>query len=111
MFGDMMFAFFSPAFLPFDRACNSCDSELTLLKIALALELYKINHGDYPDALEALLFTYLEEVPIDPSTSRSTITYKKNGDGERFLLYSYGPNQQDDGGQAAPGTLDGDIVF
>jgi len=73
------------------------------------LELYKRERGGYPETLEGLLFEYLEEIPLDPSTSRSTITYKK--DGEKFLLYSYGPNQKDDGGTEDPGRNDGDIVF
>jgi len=109
---NVFFAFFMPNWLlGVAKMHDHCDSELVLLRIAFALERYKRDHGDYPETLEALLFTYLEEVPLDPSTSRSTMTYKKDGDDERFLLYSYGPNQQDDGGQEAPGTLDGDIVF
>ena len=106
---DTVFALFAPALGAVGAVYNNCDSELTLLKIAVALERYKHDHGDYPETLEALLLTYLEEIPIDPSTSRSTITYKK--DGEKFLLYSYGPNQKDDGGQADPNRHEGDIVF
>ena len=104
------FAFFMPNWLlGVSKMHDRCDSELTLLKIAIALELYKQDHGDYPETLETLLFTYLEEIPIDPSTSRSTITYKKTG--EKFLLYSYGPNQKDDGGTVDPVRVEGDIVF
>ncbi len=109
MLADWMFTNFTPSLLPVDKIYNNCDSELTLLKIAFALERYKIDRGEYPEKLDSLLFDYLEEIPIDPSTSRDTITYKKEGD--KFLLYSYGPNQKDDGGKDDPRRIDGDIVF
>ena len=111
MVADWAFVTVTHDLVPMDRIYNNCDSWFVLLKIAMALELYKHDHGDYPATLESLLFEYLEEVPVDPSTSRATISYQKEAEkeGKKFLLYSYGPNQKDDGGK--DDLADGDIVF
>jgi hypothetical protein len=67
------------------------------LAILAALRFQKEN-GKYPNTLDELVKTgYLTKLPDDPF-SNGPLTYKKTADG--FLLYSWGSNLKDDGGQA-----------
>jgi len=65
---------------------------------ALALERYRREQGDYPEALEALVPRYLPEVPIDRITG-GPINYRVV-DGKP-VLYSVGADRDDDGGRIA----------
>jgi hypothetical protein len=64
-----------------------------LLIVALALRAYRLEHDDAPEALDALVPSYLKSVPIDPYTEKPLI-YRK--DGKEALLYSTGPDRDDD---------------
>ncbi len=63
--------------------------------LLLALRLYHIDHGSYPDRLNELLPEYLDSIPTDPFTG-NPFHYENVGDD--FRLYSYGRNGIDDGG-------------
>ena len=79
-----------------------------LTKLALVLSLYKHDHGQYPDDLAALAGEYLPDVFKDRFTG-DPLHYQRRGQG--YLLYSFGPNQTDDGGLNADGEpVDDDIV-
>ncbi len=104
------------------RACqvslDRVNAELLLLEIAVALERYKKDAGDYPKELKSLIPKYLEEIPLDPATGRKTFVYRPEPqENSPFLLYSFGPNGKDDGGKQAEKksygyiTGDHDIVF
>lgn len=64
--------------------------------VALALERHRIARGNYPESLDPLVPEFLKAVPFDPIT-RKPFHYRRTNDG-RFVLYSVGWNQQDDGG-------------
>lgn len=64
-------------------------------QVALALSACKEETGSYPDGLSALVPTFLDEVPLDPY-SDAPLIYRKGGDG--FIVYSVGPDGEDDGG-------------
>ncbi|MGD0571871.1 MAG: hypothetical protein ABSB11_02480 [Sedimentisphaerales bacterium] len=65
----------------------------------LACLRFQKEKGTFPDNLDELVKTgYLTKLPEDPF-SPSPLTYKKTADG--FLLYSWGENLKDDGGQVA----------
>jgi hypothetical protein len=64
--------------------------------VAIALELYRREHGRYPDNLNALS-PQLREVPVDRITGEP-IRYRVV-DG-RPVLYSVGGDRKDDGGRA-----------
>jgi hypothetical protein len=67
------------------------------LTILAALRFQK-EKGKFPDNLDELVKAgYLTKLPDDPF-SNGQLTYKKTADG--FLLYSWGSNLKDDGGQA-----------
>lgn len=67
--------------------------------IALALSSYLADHGAYPAALEELYPAYLVEKMNDPFTDEPMRYHVISSD--KYLLYSVGPNQIDDGGMKA----------
>lgn len=63
----------------------------------LAVLRYEKDNGEYPENLRAVVETgYLKDMPNDPY-SDSLLVYKKTD--ESFILYSFGENLCDDGGQ------------
>jgi hypothetical protein len=67
--------------------------------IACALERYHLATGRYPKALAELAPRFLKQVPHDLITGKP-LHYQLTADG-RFLLYSVGWNEADDGGEIA----------
>src|SRR5579884_611987 len=77
--------------------------------IACALERYRMANGKLPETLDALSPKFLEKIPLDVCTG-DAMKYRRTDD-EKFLLYSVGWNEKDDGGTVVmeknkPGTLD-----
>lgn len=76
------------------------DRELTktfdqLIEVGSALERYRADTGKYPVTLDALVPTYLTEIPEDPySGDRPRYTTTPS-----HLLWSVGPDGKDDGGE------------
>jgi hypothetical protein len=68
-----------------------------LLETQLALRAYELDHGRYPDSLAQLAPKYLPSVPQDPFTDGLPLKCHLNDDG--YLLYSVGPDVNDDGGK------------
>jgi hypothetical protein len=69
---------------------------------ALVLQRYHLQHNAYPDRLEALKPDFLADAPFDPADGQ-LLRFRLNPDGT-FLLYSIGPDLEDNGGDAAPAT-------
>jgi hypothetical protein len=70
--------------------------------LACALERYRLARGQYPDSLEALVPSFLKQVPADLLAPKGTpLTYRRETDGG-FVLYSVGLNRQDDHGKPSP---------
>ena len=66
---------------------------------AIAIERYRRAHdGSPPDSLEQLVPGYLAAVPIDPFSGQP-IRYATRSD--RYVVYSFGTNERDDGGWGA----------
>lgn len=70
-------------------------TKVELSQTAMLLRLYKLKNGVYPDGIKDLKGDLLETPPKDPFSGDSFIYHKK---GDDFILYSIGPNRQDDGG-------------
>ena len=70
-----------------------------LLRTRLALGAYRQEKGAYPASLDALVSGgYLDALPSDPlSPARAPLGYKPGG--EKFALWSVGPDAKDDGGK------------
>ena len=65
-------------------------------QIVVALLRYKADHDQFPEKLDELVPQYLKAVPLDPF-GPGPLTYKRQGDD--FILYSWGLNFEDHGGQ------------
>ncbi len=77
---------------------SKADVQATLAIIAILR--YKQDTGGYPEDLEQLTAdAYLKELPMDPYSDK-LLVYKKTG--ESFVLYSLGPDFDDDGGVENP---------
>jgi Tfp pilus assembly protein PilN len=62
---------------------------------ALAVERYRLLHGDWPDSLEPLVMAkLLNQVPVDPFSGKS-LRYRPTKDG--VVLYSVGPDGKGNG--------------
>ena len=68
-------------------------------QIGCALERYRLARGQYPETLEALVPQFAEKLPHD-LIGGQPLHYRRMADG-KFLLYSIGWNEKDDGGQVA----------
>ena len=75
------------------------------LLVAFALGAYQREHGSYPKTLNVLAPKYLAEVPTDYFTGKPLI-YRPTDKG--YLLYSFGQNGKDDGGQGIEDDPKGD---
>ncbi|MHC4788789.1 MAG: hypothetical protein ACYS8K_06230, partial [Planctomycetota bacterium] len=68
---------------------------LRVADAALAVEQWRVRHGEWPDSLGQLVPEVLEAVPQDPF-AEGEIRYVRTPDGA--LLYSVGPDGRDNGG-------------
>jgi len=73
-------------------------TQKAFLATELALRAYRLDHGAYPGDLSDLVPDYLGAVPQDPSAADAPLRYQIDGD--RYILYSIGPDGVDDGGTA-----------
>jgi hypothetical protein len=71
-------------------------SSIDLARVACALERYRLAHGEYPKTLDALTPQFIEKLPHDIINGQP-LHYRRTDDG-KFLLYSVGWNETDDGG-------------
>jgi hypothetical protein len=71
-------------------------SSVDLARVAIALERCRQAQGRYPRSLDTLVPQYIEEVPHDVIGGQP-LHYRLSDDG-RFVLYSVGWNETDDGG-------------
>jgi hypothetical protein len=64
--------------------------------VACALERYRIHYGQYPDSTGALSPEFIRDLPHDVIDGKP-LRYRRTADG-RFVLYSIGWDEIDDGG-------------
>ncbi len=85
-------------------------ARLQVTQAALGCHVYKQEHGQFPDKLEALVPAILKDIDLDPFTGKPLI-YKRTGKG--FIIYSVGQDGKDNGGKkqfSSPGK-EYDIVW
>jgi tetratricopeptide (TPR) repeat protein len=80
-----------------ERKCAFAQCSADMAMIACALERYRLANGNYPDSLEKLFPQFIGEIPHDVINGQP-LKYHRTEDG-RFLLYSVGWNEVDDGGK------------
>jgi hypothetical protein len=96
---NILLKIFMPALARIHIICwrNKIDAESTTLIIALVR--YRQDVGGYPESLDKLVERgYIKQVPVDPFSDKP-IAYRKTDDS--ILLYSWGENLKDDGGEVA----------
>jgi hypothetical protein len=71
-------------------------TKVSQAELACALERYRFAEGHYPAGLENALPRFLDKVPHDLMTGQP-LHYRLEDD-NRFILYSVGWNEKDDGG-------------
>lgn len=74
-----------------------------MLNIELALRAYRLEHGKYPKSLAELAPSYIREIPEDEFAKTGKLRYKLNGD--KYILYSVGPDGIDNGGKPSDETI------
>ncbi len=83
-------------------------TDIDLARVACALERYRLAYGEYPETLDALAPQFIVKLPHD-IIGGQPLHYRRvdppsPGSGAasgKFLLYSVGWNETDDGGQVA----------
>lgn len=75
------------------------------LRVLIALERYRLRHGDYPDSLAQLLPDCIDRLPSDPWSGLPfgyvRVDPARDHLGRSFLLYSVGADGTDDAGREA----------
>jgi hypothetical protein len=67
-----------------------------LAHVAIALERYRLAHGEFPESLDAFAPQFMEKIPHDIINGQP-LHYRRTSDGQ-FILYSIGWNETDEGG-------------
>ena len=88
-----------PALTFAEQKFGFAQSAVDLARVAGALERYRLAHGEYPAALAAVTPTFIGALPPDV-VGGEPLKYRRTEDG-RFVLYSIGWNETDDGGKMA----------
>jgi hypothetical protein len=82
------------------RRFAMAQADVDLARVGCALERYRLAHdGQYPETLEVLVPEFIDPLPHDVING-GPLHYRRTDDG-RFLLYSVGWNETDDGGHLA----------
>jgi tetratricopeptide (TPR) repeat protein len=68
-----------------------------LARVAIALERYRLAHGEYPQSLDVLVPQFIAGLPHDIINGQP-LNYRRTAD-DRFVLYSVGWNETDDDGE------------
>jgi hypothetical protein len=95
----------------FGHACKTLARTQTLVNeanVACAVERYRAAHGNFPETLELLIPDFIQRLPADVIGGRP-LHYRRKGS-DKFLLYSVGWNETDDGGVAVRRS-DGSVVL
>ncbi len=89
------------------------DAYAALEAVGHALEQHRAAEGVYPDALEALVPRFLEQLPRDPFRPGAPPAYSAPpGNPHGRILYSVGPDGRDQGGAPLdPVTRAGDLPY
>ena len=92
--GTTLIALLLPAMNAAVSAEDQMHMRLELSKVAIAVEQFKFDNGEYPDRLEAIVPKYLTSIPRD-DFGPGAVSYVKNN---KFVrVYSFGRNLNDDG--------------
>jgi hypothetical protein len=94
------------------KAIQTAAHNQTMVKLALVacgLERYRLAHNEYPEALTDLVPQFLRQLPRELINDQP-FKYRRLAS-DRFLLYSVGWNEVDDGGTRGKTITEGDWVW
>lgn len=95
LMGQVMVALLLPAIQAVAVAEDRSATRVQLTELSLALAGYRSDHGGYPDRLARLVPKYIDKVPKDVF-SNAGLHYRPQG--KDYLLWSVGPDGEDNGG-------------
>jgi hypothetical protein len=102
---NMLERLFLPALGNAARKFAYAQASVDLARTAIALERYRLAHGEYPESLDALVPQFIAKLPHDVINSQP-LHYRRDppspGSGAasgQFVLYSVGWNETDGGGE------------
>jgi len=90
-----------PALYRFVENSTRAEIDATAAQTAVAATRYRFEHGRLPTDLQELTPAYLEAVPTDQFDGNSIRITTRDND---WIIYSVGPDQQDDGGHGQTDT-------
>lgn len=105
MIGEILVGLLTPAVLKAQTAHDKAEQMQRNVRLAFALAVYESEHGRYPEHLNQLVPEYLTALPKDLFSDKPMI-YRPKEDG--YLLYSVGPNGEDEGGRGPEDDPRGD---
>jgi len=88
-----------PAFFHSPQHAAFAQTDVDLMTVACALERYRLAEGSYPDQLASLTPRFIAALPHDIINGQP-LKYRRTDSG-KFVLYSVGWNEKDDGGVTA----------
>jgi hypothetical protein len=95
----VMATMMAPALFRVPQNLAFAQSEVDMAMVVCALERYRLAQGQYPDNLNALVPRFVAVLPHDIINGQP-LKYRRTANG-RFILYSVGWNEKDDGGVVA----------
>ncbi len=90
-----------PALFRVPEKTAFAQTEVDLMTVACALERYRLAERTYPEQLASLAPRFMVAVPHDIINGQP-LKYRRTASG-KFVLYSVGWNEKDDGGVTALG--------
>jgi hypothetical protein len=105
--GQVLLAVMTPALSAALQSEDRAVMTFQMTEVALALAGYWADHGSYPETLEKLVPEYLEQVPLDLFAG-DALRYQASG--QDYLLYSVGPNREDEEGRTYDSEPPGDDI-
>jgi hypothetical protein len=89
-----------PALAKVSQKAAFAQTAADLATLACALERYRLARGQFPETLDPLTSEFIEKVPHDIINGQP-LKYRRTDDG-KYVLYSVGWNEADDGGRLSP---------
>jgi hypothetical protein len=83
-------------------------AEMRCAQVGVAAERYRLATGEWPTDLQRLVPDYITRIPEDPFDSAKPLRLARKDD--RFIVYSIGPDRQDNGGALLRGTREDDSL-
>jgi hypothetical protein len=90
----------TPSLDAFTLAESRYHCQLGSMAILLAAERHRLKTGDWPNSIAAIDLGFLAVAPVDPFTGKAFRMERRDG---QLLIYSVGPNREDEHGAVAPG--------